>query len=77
MNQRDRYRSATLDDIVRFKMAPCAKLDYVLLYLALKFVGANMSEFNLQFDQAKVPKELPKLYREGQNQENLIPTMLK
>ncbi|MCB0384692.1 MAG: hypothetical protein KDD43_04800, partial [Bdellovibrionales bacterium] len=77
MSQRDRYRSATLDDIVRFKMAPCGKIDYVLLYLALKFVGSNMSEFNLQFDQDKVPKQLPTLYREGQNQENLIPTMMK
>lgn len=77
MSQRDRYRDATLDDIVNYKMAPCGKIDYILLYLALKFVGANMKEVKLDFDEAKVPKQLPKLFRPRQNLENLIPTMLK
>ena len=77
MNQRTRFRSATLDDIVKYKMAPCDKLDYVLLYLAMKFVGANLKEFGLQIDDSKIPKKLPAMYRPNQNAKNFIPSMLK
>ncbi|MCB0362708.1 MAG: hypothetical protein KDD35_08295, partial [Bdellovibrionales bacterium] len=74
---RERYRQASLGEIVKFKMAPCDKLDYVLMYLALKFVGSNPIKFGLQIDSAKIPKNLPPLYRPGQNRENLVKTMRK
>jgi hypothetical protein len=74
---RDRYRSTTLDEIVRFKMAPCDKLDYVLMYHALRFVGANPNRFGMSLEESKIPKKLPPLYRQGQNSKNLVHTMLK
>lgn len=74
---RDRYRSTTLDEIVRFKMAPCDKLDYVLMYHALRFVGANPNRFGMSLEESKIAKKLPPLYRQGQNSKNLVHTMLK
>jgi hypothetical protein len=67
----------SLDEIVRFKMAPCDKLDYVLMYHALRFVGANPNRFGMSLEESKIPKKLPPLYRQGQNSKNLVHTMLK
>jgi len=83
IRQRDRYKGATLDDIIRYKMAPCLALDYVLLYLSLKFVGANLEAFGLKLEPSQIPTKLPPLYRPStengvrQNANNLIPTMYK